>query len=73
MYRSISPSSRSSGIPERSARRLALIRGLPLLPVESAIAEIVQGYIRMEIQKQYQDRLIETTQSTELRGDQPAA
>ena len=27
----------------------------------------------MEMQKQYQDRLMETTQSVELRRDQPAA
>ena len=27
----------------------------------------------MEMQKQYQDRLIEATQSAELRRDQPAA
>ena len=27
----------------------------------------------MEMQKQYQDRLIETTQSAELRRDQPTA
>ena len=27
----------------------------------------------MEAQKQYQDRLIETTQNAELRRDQPAA
>ena len=40
----------TGGIPERiSAKRLALIRGLPLLPVESAIAEIVQGYIRHKV------------------------
>ena len=39
----------AGGIPERSAKRLALIRGLPLLPVESAIAEIVQGYIRHRV------------------------
>ena len=32
----------AGGIPEPSAKRLALIRGLPLLPVEPAIAEIVQ-------------------------------
>ena len=29
----------AGGIPERSAKRKALIRGLPLLPVESAIAD----------------------------------
>ncbi len=37
------------GIPERSAKRLALVRNLPLLPVESAIAEIVQAYIRHKL------------------------
>ena len=39
----------AGGRPERSAKRLALIRGLPLLPVEPAIAEIVQGYIRHKV------------------------
>ena len=39
----------AGGIPERSAKRLDLIRDLPLLPVESAIAEIVQGYIRHKV------------------------
>ena len=34
-------------------------------------AQIVAFY--METQKQYQDRLIETTQSAGLRHDQPAA
>ena len=34
-------------------------------------AQMVAFYI--EMQKQYQDRLIETTQSAELRHDQPAA
>ena len=33
--------------------------------------QIVAFY--MEVQKQYQDRLIETTQSAGLRRDQPAA
>ena len=33
--------------------------------------KMVAFYI--EMQKQYQDRLIETTQSAELRHDQPAA
>jgi len=31
--------------PERAAERLALVRDLPLLRIESAIAEIVQAYI----------------------------
>ena len=35
----------AGGMPERSAKRLALVRDLPLLPVEPAIAEIVQVYI----------------------------
>ena len=39
----------AGGIPERSAKRLTLIRGLPLLPVEPAIAEIVQVYIRHKV------------------------
>ena len=34
-------------------------------------AQMVAFY--MEMQKQYQDRLIDTTQSAELRHDQPAA
>ena len=34
-------------------------------------AQMVAFY--MEMQKQYQDRLIENTQSAELRRDQPAA
>ena len=34
-------------------------------------AQMVAFY--MEVQKQYQDRLIETTQSAELRHDEPAA
>ena len=37
------------GIPERGAKRLALVRDLPLLSVESAIAEIVQAYIRHKL------------------------
>ena len=36
-------------IPERSAKRLALIHDLPLLPVESSIAEIVEAYIRHKL------------------------
>ncbi len=39
----------AGGIPERSAKRLALVRDLPLLPVELPIAEIVQGYIRHKL------------------------
>ncbi|MCP3960379.1 MAG: type II toxin-antitoxin system VapC family toxin [bacterium] len=37
------------GIPERSEERLSLVRGLPLVPVEPAIAEIVQTYIRHKL------------------------
>ena len=36
-------------VPERSAQRLAIVHGLPLLPVEPAIAEIVQTYIRHKV------------------------
>ena len=35
----------SAGRPERSADRLALMRDVPLLPIESAIAEIVGAYV----------------------------
>lgn len=35
----------SEGRPERSAERLALVEGLPLLPVEPAIVDIVEAYI----------------------------
>lgn len=34
---------------ERSAQRLALVRDLPLLPIEPAIVEIVQTYIRHKV------------------------
>jgi len=34
------------GIPERSAQRVALVRNLPLLPIEPAIVEIVRTYIQ---------------------------
>jgi hypothetical protein len=37
------------GPPEWSAERLALVRDLPLLRVESAIVEIVQAYIRHRV------------------------
>ena len=37
------------GTPELSAERLALVRDLPLLTVESAIAEIVQTYVRHRV------------------------
>ena len=39
----------AGGIPEHSAKRLDLVRDLPLLPVESAIAEIVKEYIRHKL------------------------
>ncbi len=37
------------GPPERSAERLVLVRDLPLLPIEPAITEIVQAYIRHRV------------------------
>jgi hypothetical protein len=37
------------GPPERSAGRLALVRDLPLLRIESAITEVVQAYIRYRV------------------------
>ncbi|MGI9183209.1 MAG: type II toxin-antitoxin system VapC family toxin [Longimicrobiaceae bacterium] len=37
------------GIPENSARRLDLVRDLPLLPIEPAIEEIVESYIRHKL------------------------
>ena len=39
----------AGGLPERGTKRLALVRDLPLLPIESAIAEIVQAYIRHKL------------------------
>jgi predicted nucleic acid-binding protein len=39
----------AGGLPERGAERLALVRDLPVLPVEPAIAEIVQAYIRHKV------------------------
>jgi hypothetical protein len=36
----------AGGAPDRSADRLALVGGLPLLPIEPGIAEIVEAYIR---------------------------
>jgi predicted nucleic acid-binding protein len=39
----------SGDMPERSAQRLALVRHLPLLPIESAIIEVVQTYIRHKV------------------------
>jgi predicted nucleic acid-binding protein len=37
------------GDPERSAPRLALVRRLPLLPIEPPIREIVESYIRHKL------------------------
>jgi len=39
----------TGGIPERSAQRLALVCDLPLLPIEPAIVEIVQAYLRHKV------------------------
>jgi hypothetical protein len=39
----------AGGMAERSAERLALVQNLPLLPVEPAIIEIVQAYIRHKL------------------------
>jgi PIN domain len=39
----------AGGLPERSAERLVLVRDLPILPVEPAILEIVQAYIRHKV------------------------
>jgi hypothetical protein len=39
----------ASGTPERAADRLAIVRDLPLLSVESAITEIVYAYIRHKV------------------------
>lgn len=39
----------SAGIPERSALRLSLIQSLPLLPIESAIIDIVTTYIQQKV------------------------
>jgi hypothetical protein len=36
----------AEGRPDRSADRLALVSGLPLLPIEPAIGDIVEAYIR---------------------------
>ncbi len=35
----------AGGLPERGELRLSLVRHLPLLPIESAILEIVQAYV----------------------------
>lgn len=39
----------AGGGAERSAERLALVRELPLLPVDSAIAQIVQAYVAHKV------------------------
>jgi predicted nucleic acid-binding protein len=39
----------AGGRPERSALRLDLVRDLPLLPIEPAIVEIVESYIRYHL------------------------
>ena len=39
----------SEGIPERSAQRLALLRDLPVLPIEPAIADIAATYIQQKV------------------------
>lgn len=39
----------AGGLPDRGAMRLALVRDLPLLPVEPAILEIVRAYVRYKL------------------------
>lgn len=39
----------AGGLSERSAERLTLIRGLPILPVDPAILEVVEAYIRHKV------------------------
>jgi hypothetical protein len=39
----------AGGLPERGAERLELVRNLPLLPIEPAIAEIVRTYVRHKV------------------------
>jgi hypothetical protein len=39
----------AGGPAARSAERLALVRDLPLLPVDSAIAEIVEAYLQHKV------------------------
>jgi hypothetical protein len=39
----------AGGNPERGAERLALIRSLPILPLEPAVLEIVTVYVRHKI------------------------
>lgn len=37
------------GSPDRSVDRLELVRGLPLLPIEAGIAQIVHTYVRLKV------------------------
>ena len=39
----------ADGLAERGAMRLDLVRALPLLPIEPAITEIVESYIRYKL------------------------
>lgn len=39
----------AGGLPDRGTMRLDLVRTLPLLPIEPAIIEIVQAYIRYKL------------------------
>ena len=39
----------ASGSTDRGTERLALVRDLPLLPIEPAISEIVEAYIRHKV------------------------
>lgn len=39
----------AGGLPDRGAMRLALVRELPILPIEPAIIEIVESYIRYKL------------------------
>lgn len=39
----------TGGLSERNEQRMSLVRDLPLLPVEPAIAEIVQTYIQHKV------------------------
>ena len=39
----------AGGVPGHSAIRMALVRDLPLLPIEPPIAEIVQAYVQHKV------------------------
>jgi predicted nucleic acid-binding protein len=39
----------AGGVTERSSERLALVRQLPILPLESAVLEVVQVYVQHKI------------------------